>query len=167
MVTPPMSPRSEASNPKNRIRWNTRKETGDEGLKKRDSLMRRWQHHRRKVSGDDPEAKPVAHADPDLPEDLNPGREPTEGDNVPEEELATNRRVFFNLPLPDDARDEDGHPINHFSKNKIRTAKYTPLTFVPKNLWFQFHNVANIYFLFIIILGVSAQAQFRASTYHD
>ena len=68
---------------------------------------------------------------------------------------AVQRRIFFNIDLPDDAKDEEGHPIANFGRNKIRTAKYTPLSFVPKNLWFQFHNIANIYFLFLIILAVS------------
>ncbi|GKT92558.1 LOW QUALITY PROTEIN: phospholipid-translocating P-type ATPase domain-containing protein [Colletotrichum tofieldiae] len=48
--------------------------------------------------------------------------------------------------------DEEGHPILHFPRNKIRTAKYTPLSFIPKNLWFQFQNIANIFFLFLVIL---------------
>ena len=64
------------------------------------------------------------------------------------------RKVYFNIPLPQSARDEEGHPLEQYARNKIRTAKYTPLSFVPKNLWFQFHNIANVYFLFIIILGV-------------
>lgn len=46
-----------------------------------------------------------------------------------------------------------------YPRNKIRTAKYTPLTFIPKNIWFQFHNIANIYFLFIIILGVRPRSR--------
>ena len=65
------------------------------------------------------------------------------------------RTVFFNQPLPADALDDDGHPIKQYRRNKIRTAKYTPLSFVPKNLWFQFQIIANIYFLFLIILAVS------------
>ena len=64
------------------------------------------------------------------------------------------RRIFFNRSLPPDATDEEGHPIAQFVRNKIRTARYTPLSFIPKNLWYQFHNIANVYFLFLIILGV-------------
>jgi phospholipid-translocating ATPase len=64
------------------------------------------------------------------------------------------RRIYFNIPLPDDAKDDNGHPNAHFRRNKVRTAKYTPLSFIPKNLWFQFHNIAYIYFLFVIILAV-------------
>ncbi|XP_065668922.1 phospholipid-transporting ATPase VA isoform X2 [Hydra vulgaris] len=37
--------------------------------------------------------------------------------------------------------------------NKIKTTKYTILTFIPKNLFEQFHRFANVYFLFIIILN--------------
>lgn len=65
------------------------------------------------------------------------------------------RRVFINTPIPPELLDEDGAPIQQFSRNKIRTAKYTPLIFIPKNLWLQFHNIANVYFLFVTILAVS------------
>jgi phospholipid-translocating ATPase len=80
-----------------------------------------------------------------------------EGDSGQEEEEEENddRTLFFNIPLPDELKDEEGHPLRIYARNKIRTAKYTPLSFVPKNLWFQFHNVANIFFLFIVILVVS------------
>lgn len=69
-----------------------------------------------------------------------------------------NRYLFFNLPLPDELL-EEGHPITEYPRNKIRTAKYTPLSFIPKNIWFQFHNIANIFFLFLIILGVRISFQ--------
>lgn len=39
-----------------------------------------------------------------------------------------------------------------FADNIIRTAKYTPLTFLPLNLWEQFHRISNVYFLLISIL---------------
>ena len=70
-------------------------------------------------------------------------------------EAAEPRRLFFNDALPKELLDDEGEPVQHFPRNKIRTAKYTALSFVPKNLWFQFHNVANIYFLFVVILVVS------------
>ena len=63
------------------------------------------------------------------------------------------RTVYYNLPLPEDKLDEDGLPEIVYPRNKIRTTKYTPLTFFPKNILFQFHNVANIYFLIMLILG--------------
>ncbi|KAI1181113.1 hypothetical protein F4777DRAFT_2583 [Nemania sp. FL0916] len=62
------------------------------------------------------------------------------------------RTLFFNLPLPAEWKDEEGNPAQTFTRNKIRTAKYTPLSFIPKNIWFQFHNIANIFFLFNVIL---------------
>ncbi|ODV87328.1 hypothetical protein CANARDRAFT_195218 [[Candida] arabinofermentans NRRL YB-2248] len=62
------------------------------------------------------------------------------------------REIYWNLPLPESQLDEDGKPKS-YARNKIRTTKYTPLSFVPKNLYFQFENVANIYFLTMIILG--------------
>ena len=37
--------------------------------------------------------------------------------------------------------------------NAIRTTKYTILNFIFKNLWEQFHRLANIYFLFIALLN--------------
>lgn len=67
------------------------------------------------------------------------------------------RRLFFNIPLPEDLVDESGNPTQTFTRNKIRTAKYTPLSFVPKNLWFQFQNIANVFFLFLVILAVSLE----------
>ncbi|RMD43517.1 hypothetical protein DV735_g1625, partial [Chaetothyriales sp. CBS 134920] len=64
------------------------------------------------------------------------------------------RSVYFNVPLPPEELNENGQRTQQFVRNKIRTAKYTPLSFVPKNLFFQFQNVANIYFFFIIILSI-------------
>ncbi|ODQ56229.1 phospholipid-translocating P-type ATPase domain-containing protein [Saitoella complicata NRRL Y-17804] len=75
-----------------------------------------------------------------------------EEDQEPEREAS--RRIYFNRPLPQDLLDEDGHPIASYPRNKIRTAKYTPLSFIPKNLWYQFHNIANIYFLVLVILQI-------------
>lgn len=74
---------------------------------------------------------------------------------TPDDDAQGPRKIFFNRALPPDALDENGRPNTHYKRNKIRTAKYTPLSFVPKNLWFQFHNIANVYFLFMIILSVS------------
>lgn len=77
------------------------------------------------------------------------------------------RTIYVNQPLPPEAMTEDGHIRAQYSRNKIRTAKYTALSFVPKNLWFQFHNIANVYFLFIVILSVSRPtplAQYLSNT---
>ncbi|EDW57650.1 phospholipid-transporting ATPase VD isoform X1 [Drosophila virilis] len=45
------------------------------------------------------------------------------------------------------------HPNGQFVGNKIRTTKYTLLSFIPKNLLEQFHRVANLYFIFIVLLN--------------
>ena len=71
-----------------------------------------------------------------------------------EESKTERRRIYFNMRLPPEETHDDGTPLQTYARNKIRTAKYTPLTFIPKNLFLQFHNIANIYFLFIVILQV-------------
>lgn len=132
------------SGPAKRIRWATQRVTGAKAGKKRASIFRRLSS--RRAANDDPAKRDSAATDLEGV---------AEADEAPAEQSGPGRRIFFNQPLPDDARDEEGHPTTTFVRNKIRTAKYTPISFVPKNLWFQFHNIANIYFLFIIILSVS------------
>lgn len=41
-----------------------------------------------------------------------------------------------------------------FMDNKIHTAKYNVITFLPKNLFYQFSKMTNIYFLAMAILDV-------------
>ncbi|KAK4471174.1 hypothetical protein MN116_005567 [Schistosoma mekongi] len=45
------------------------------------------------------------------------------------------------------------HNHHHNNNNKIKTTKYTLLTFIPMNIWEQFHRFANVYFVFILILN--------------
>ncbi|KAH0543184.1 hypothetical protein FGG08_002445 [Glutinoglossum americanum] len=140
-----------SSKPTKRLRWATQRVTGQSGRRKRNSIMDRF--HKGPGSNEkerDPGVAGLAQDELDAPQ-------VQDDDKVQDDESdqgTIQRRIFFNIPLPDDAKDEDGHPIQDFGKNKIRTAKYTPLSFVPKNLWFQFHNIANIYFLFVIILAI-------------
>ncbi|KAL1641076.1 phospholipid transporting ATPase [Diplodia intermedia] len=146
--TPPED--SEVSNPVRRIRWATHRVQGEQGNKKRESVLGRL--HKRMGSGgnekrDEAEGHPESKETPGAPSDENA----TVSDASDEGEGG--RTVYFNIPLPPEARDEEGHPRVSYVRNKIRTAKYTPLSFIPKNLWLQFHNIANIYFAFIIILG--------------
>uniref|UniRef100_A0A2H6NAE7 P-type ATPase N-terminal domain-containing protein n=1 Tax=Micrurus carvalhoi TaxID=3147026 RepID=A0A2H6NAE7_9SAUR len=41
-----------------------------------------------------------------------------------------------------------------YADNAIKTAKYNFFTFLPLNLYEQFHRMANVYFLFMILLQV-------------
>ncbi|KAF3938391.1 hypothetical protein ABW19_dt0206281 [Dactylella cylindrospora] len=121
-----------------RLRMATQMHRGQEGSKKRRSIWRRKEE--RLDSAGEAGKIPTGEASSD--------GEETDGASI------LNRTIYVNIPLPDEAKDEDGKPRAQYARNKIRTAKYTPLSFVPKNLWLQFHNVANIYFLFITILQI-------------
>jgi phospholipid-translocating ATPase len=137
---------TEVSHPTKRIRWATHRATGAKAENKRMSLKERL--HRRVGSNGEKKRDSMG-------KETGP---PEQGDMASSEADSDDqdggRTVYFNVPLPAHEKDEEGHPLAHYARNKIRTAKYTPLSFIPKNLWFQFHNVANMYFLFIIILGV-------------
>ena len=131
---------SHVSKPVKRMRWASQHITGQNALRKRMSIIKRL--HKRSPSAEER----YGH------EEGSPSATDAAASSEPQ-----SRTVYVNVPVPEEARDENGHVKQHFGRNKIRTAKYTPLSFVPKNLWFQFHNIANVYFLFIIILGVSGQ----------
>nr|XP_033341873.1 probable phospholipid-transporting ATPase VA [Megalopta genalis] len=45
------------------------------------------------------------------------------------------------------------HPNGKRVDNRVRTTKYTVLSFLPRNLLEQFHRVANLYFIFIVLLN--------------
>ena len=49
----------------------------------------------------------------------------------------------------------DSEGAGGFVDNSLTTSKYTAWNFVPKNVWEQFHRVANVYFLCIAGLQVS------------
>jgi phospholipid-translocating ATPase len=70
---------------------------------------------------------------------------------TPAERPPTRRTIFVNLPLPSEML-KNGEPIVRYVRNKVRTSKYTLITFLPKNLFEQFRRVANIYFLALVIL---------------
>lgn len=134
-----------------RSRWATRKMTVKSSNKKRLSLIGR--HGKTLVN----EQKRASSGS----ESLRIGGEGNGDANAAaaqeeEHEGPGPRALYFNLPLPDDQKDETGAPKQSYSRNKIRTAKYTPLSFIPKNLYFQFQNIANIFFLFQVILAVCA-----------
>ncbi|XP_076117823.1 phospholipid-transporting ATPase VD-like isoform X3 [Mytilus galloprovincialis] len=54
---------------------------------------------------------------------------------------------------PDLAPNAKGHPNRTFKSNRIRTTKYSIITFIPKNLFEQFHRFANLYFIFVVCLN--------------
>ena len=150
MAIQPYQEDSNVSNPIKRIRWATQRHTGASEQKKRHSIINRFHH--RKAGSSEKNRDSGSSADGTHLEGIQEEAE-TSTDHDDHED--TRRRIFFNIPIPDDAKDEEGHLRAQYARNKIRTAKYTPLTFIPKNLWFQFHNIANIYFLFVIILSVN------------
>uniref|UniRef100_A0A8C6YUE5 Phospholipid-transporting ATPase n=1 Tax=Nothoprocta perdicaria TaxID=30464 RepID=A0A8C6YUE5_NOTPE len=45
------------------------------------------------------------------------------------------------------------NPNRHYASNEIKTTKYSLLTFLPKNIYEQFHRFANIYFVAIALLN--------------
>lgn len=131
------------------MRWASQHITGQSALRKRMSVIKRLQ--KRSASAEERE-----HNEESTPSTSDP----EVGAESKSESKSQPRIVYINLPPPEDARDENGHLKKHYGRNKIRTSKYTPLSFIPKNLWFQFHNIANVYFLFIIILGVGRLLEF-------
>lgn len=136
---------SNVSTPIKRIRWATQRVTGVSETRKRHGIMDRFH---KKAASNEKKRGPVDGAH------VGGVQEEDDASEDGDDNETSRRRIFFNIPLPNDAKDEEGRPITRFERNKIRTAKYTPLSFIPKNLWFQFHNIANIYFLFVIILAV-------------
>ncbi|KAI8980872.1 hypothetical protein BDB01DRAFT_795934 [Pilobolus umbonatus] len=74
------------------------------------------------------------------------------------------RKIYVNMSPHQSHYDDKGQLEQSHVPNRIRTAKYTPISFIPKNLFEQFRNVANLYFLFLVILqciplfGVTAPA---------
>lgn len=149
MAVSPFQENNEVSNPVKRIRWATHRAKGPAADKKRQSLMNRLHNRVPSVSKRSEKGKDLGKTSEDNAneEEAQDGDEDTNG-----------RKIYANMPLPSDMVDEEGHPTSHYARNKIRTAKYTPLSFIPKNLYFQLHNIANIYFLFIVVLGVSGKS---------
>ncbi|AAS54610.2 AGR120Cp [Eremothecium gossypii ATCC 10895] len=88
-----------------------------------------------------------------LPEDRGSGGSDTDAGVAGKSRAAEKRAVYFNMPLPPELTGENGRPVVNYPRNKIRTTKYTPLSFLPKNLAYQFKNAANIYFLLLVCLS--------------
>lgn len=145
---PPQDDQADRSTPAKRIRWATQRVKGPKASQKRKSIFNRALSKR----GADEKRQSGGSFSPDGKAEHDGGLDAEDGGDA--QEASGTRRIYFNVPLPASERDEDGKPIHSYARNKIRTAKYTALSFVPKNLWWQFHNIANIYFFIIIILDV-------------
>ncbi len=117
-------------------------------------LSLRGRKHRRGASGE----KKRASGGTDVSQPADSAKDDENNNNGDAEEHPDGsgpRQLYFNVPLPRELQDDEGNPIQQYTRNKIRTAKYTPLSFIPKNLFFQFQNIANVFFLFLVILVVS------------
>ncbi|XP_026710696.1 probable phospholipid-transporting ATPase VA [Athene cunicularia] len=61
------------------------------------------------------------------------------------------RVVRSNLLLPEAEVEKSKRTV--LASNRLKTTKYTALSFLPKNLFEQFHRLANVYFVFIALLN--------------
>nr|XP_039266101.1 probable phospholipid-transporting ATPase VD [Styela clava] len=101
----------------------------------------------------------------------NPANETESSHSAPENsgtrEKKLGKRLIFSIPELDSGNEHE-HNLStlyprafaswkkqkkRFLPNKVKTTKYTILSFLPKNLFEQFHRYANFYFLFIVILN--------------
>uniref|UniRef100_S4RCG1 Phospholipid-transporting ATPase n=1 Tax=Petromyzon marinus TaxID=7757 RepID=S4RCG1_PETMA len=63
------------------------------------------------------------------------------------------RRILSNILLEEAIDSGKENPNRAFASNAIKTTKYTVWSFLPKNLFEQFHRFANVYFVFIVLLN--------------
>lgn len=61
------------------------------------------------------------------------------------------RNLESNLPY--EGMSKSKQPNRHFPGNGIKTTKYSPLLFLPINLFEQFHRLANVYFVGLAVLN--------------
>lgn len=55
---------------------------------------------------------------------------------------------------PSSTEDEElNQLLKSYKNNKIRTTKYSVLSFLPKNLFEQLHRLANVYFILLAVLN--------------
>ncbi|NWU63041.1 AT10B ATPase, partial [Pterocles burchelli] len=67
----------------------------------------------------------------------------------------------WRIVLPDNGRQwKDQNQVSTFySGNKIKTTKYTWFTFLPQNLFEQFHRLGNVYFFLLLVLNWFPQVE--------
>ncbi|XP_068195693.1 phospholipid-transporting ATPase VD isoform X2 [Antennarius striatus] len=79
-----------------------------------------------------------------------PNKSPFEAHNSPQKAPGKQRMVLAHHG----PHQEEYEAISKtFKDNAIRTTKYSLLTFIPMNLFQQFHRAANLYFLFLALLN--------------
>ncbi|XP_061165426.1 phospholipid-transporting ATPase VD-like isoform X2 [Saccostrea echinata] len=69
------------------------------------------------------------------------------------------RTVVPNHVVGDIPPKHKSHPNRDYRSNRIKTTKYSVLTFLPKNLFEQFHRFANLYFILVVALNWVPQVQ--------
>ncbi|XP_031607033.1 probable phospholipid-transporting ATPase VB [Oreochromis aureus] len=79
-------------------------------------------------------------------------RDALRGQRARENEL---RSLESNLPY--EGLEKGKQPNRYFTSNAIKTTKYSLLFFIPMNLYEQFHRLANLYFVGLVILNFIPQ----------
>ena len=104
---------------------------------------------------------PAASASPIKKNRKQPQKTPTEATPKLQEAATPRATVVVEKSIHKEQEDIWNYRANEtnthdrrFTMNSIRTTKYTILTFLPKNLFLQFSKMANVYFLFIMILQI-------------
>lgn len=62
------------------------------------------------------------------------------------------RQIYVNIPLPKHALAPNGQALTTYADNTVTTAKYSLMTFIPKNIFEQFRGLANVYFLGTVLI---------------
>ncbi|KAJ7326638.1 hypothetical protein JRQ81_016397 [Phrynocephalus forsythii] len=75
------------------------------------------------------------------------------GCNEPQQPTRTVNKNRIVIPCLGHFKEEYEKETKHYRNNSIRTSKYSLWSFVPRNLFEQFHRAANLYFLFIVLLN--------------
>lgn len=156
-----MYPPEETPTAMKRLRWGTtRTKTGrpkKPAVNRSKTLRKIWKHgtHLKKHKSHEDGNEYGQDDSLDIIDDYASDHEDAGDAHDPRDRKHENRIITFNRTLPSDMMDpESGLPVTQYPRNKIRTAKYTALTFLPKTLFQSFRtDIANNYFLFLIILG--------------